>query len=67
MTATRRDPVLVEMIESMKKGPAIYAPSVFWEQLIERHIEELEAEGFENFKRTLNMKYFNWGVLASCW
>ncbi len=52
------------MIESMKKGPAIYAPSVFWEQLIERHIEELEAEGFENFKRTLNMKYFNWGVLG---
>lgn len=52
------------MIESMKAGPPIYAPSIFWEQLIERHVEELEAEGFENFKRTLNMKYFNWGVLG---
>jgi putative sugar O-methyltransferase len=52
------------MIESMKAAPPIYAPSTFWEQLVERHIEELETDGFENFKRTVNMKYFNWGVLG---
>ena len=54
--------VLDAMVRTMKDASPLYAPSVFWQQLQTRHIEELGRDGFANFKRTLNMKYFNWSV-----
>jgi putative sugar O-methyltransferase len=61
---SEQERVLTEMMGAMERAPALYKPSVFWKQLLERHIDELQRDGFENFKRTLNMKYFNWGVLG---
>jgi putative sugar O-methyltransferase len=55
---------LDEMMSAMKKASPLYTPSVFWEHLAAKHIEELERDGFDNFKRTINMKYFNWGILG---
>jgi len=55
---------LNKMMCAMKNAPALYAPSPFWEQLLAKHVEELELEGFENFKRTVNMRYFNWSILG---
>ena len=58
------DETLNAMLKAMKSAPAIYAPSVFWDQLLQQHIEELEIDGFENFKRTVNVRYFNWRILG---
>lgn len=52
------------MIRAMERVSPLHAPSVFWEQLVAKHVEELEREGFDNFKRTVNMKYFNWSILG---
>ena len=60
----QRDDVLAQMLKAMKSASHLYMPSVFWEQLLEQHVDELEHDGFENFKRTLNMKYFNWSILG---
>jgi putative sugar O-methyltransferase len=43
---------------------SVFRPSPFWEGLGRRHSEELERFGFENFKRTVNLRYFNWGVFG---
>ncbi len=58
------DVVLDKMMRAMQGTSPLYAPSAFWEQLLAKHIEELERDGFENFKRTINMRYFNWGILG---
>jgi len=50
------------MARSMRNAPPLYAPSIFWQELEAIHLEELHSDGFENFKRTLNMRYFNWTV-----
>ncbi len=52
------------MLSAMHRAPPLYRPSVFWERLIDRHIEELDRDGFANFKRTLALKYFSWDVLG---
>lgn len=58
------DDVLSKMMRAMKSASPLYTPSAFWEQLVAKHIEELERDGFSNFKRTLNMRYFNWGIIG---
>lgn len=58
------DAVLDQMMQAMKGASPLYAPSAFWDELAERHVDELDSDGFGNFKRTLNMKYFNWSVLG---
>jgi len=55
---------LVELLEEMRTAPEIYRPSAFWTELTEVGLHQLEGSGFENFKRTVNMTYFNWGVLG---
>jgi putative sugar O-methyltransferase len=52
------------LIEDMRKAPAIYRPSAFWSELTDVGLRQLEGSGFENFKRTVNMTYFNWGILG---
>jgi hypothetical protein len=51
-------------IEVFKDAPDIYRPSPFWEELAATGISQLRDGGFENFKRTVNMKYFNWNTLG---
>jgi putative sugar O-methyltransferase len=55
---------IIDLIEEMKVAPEIYRPSAFWSELTDVGLHQLEVGGFENFKRTVNMTYFNWGVLG---
>ena len=52
------------LLEEMKTAPEIYRPSAFWEELTVVGLKQLESGGFENFKRSVNMTYFNWNVLG---
>jgi putative sugar O-methyltransferase len=61
---------LEAMTRGVLDGPSLLGPSPFWKGLSERHRKELEAWGFDNFKRTLNTQYFNWrtlGILVHQW
>lgn len=62
--ATASDDILTKMMHAMKGASPLYTPSVFWERLVALHLEDLKDEGFDNFKRSLNMEYFNWGILG---
>ena len=42
----------------------IFQPSAFWKRLGQQHTEELQRFGVDNFKRTVNLRYFNWGLLG---
>ena len=56
--------VLSEMTAALEAGPEIYRPSKFWTELNRVHREQLDRLGFDNFKRTVNTKYFNWRILG---
>lgn len=60
----REEKVLFDMIEELKKSSCLYRPSVFWEDLNKAHLEYLSKSGFDNFKQTINLKYFNWGSIG---
>lgn len=55
---------LNDLVEEMETAPAVYRPSPFWQELTALGLRQLEQGGFENFKRSVNMTYFNWGVLG---
>lgn len=55
---------LEELLEEMKTAPEVYRPSEFWQELTAIGLQQLEQGGFENFKRSVNMTYFNWGVVG---
>jgi putative sugar O-methyltransferase len=55
---------LDDALDEMKAAPEIYRPSPFWDELTAVGVRQLEDAGFENFKRSVNMTYFNWGVLG---
>jgi len=52
------------MLKELKEAPLIYQPSTFWVDLNKVHLEQLMNADIDNFKRSINMRYFNWGVLA---
>jgi putative sugar O-methyltransferase len=52
------------MTAELEAGPEVHRPSLFWARLNARHARQLEAFGFENFKRTVNTRYFNWRILG---
>ncbi len=52
------------MHKELRSSKPIYFPSQFWEELNSKHTDQLIHYGFKNFKRTVNMKYFNWGTLG---
>lgn len=56
--------VLSVMLQEMRKSPSPYQPSTFWDNLNKVHLEYLSKDGFDNFKRTVNTKYFNWGTMG---
>lgn len=51
-------------MDVLKDASRLYRPSPFWEALASQGISQLRDGGFENFKRTVNMKYFNWNILG---
>jgi putative sugar O-methyltransferase len=53
-----------EISKEMDKSNDLYQASPFWDNLNKQAMEQLENGGFENFKRTVNMKYFNWNALT---
>lgn len=55
---------LNELLEEMETAPELYRPSAFWKELVAVGLKQLEISGFENFKRSVNMTYFNWNVLG---
>ena len=52
------------MIRELYQSPSIYHPSDFWTKLNKQHLYELEKQGFSNFKRTINVRYFSWRILG---
>jgi putative sugar O-methyltransferase len=62
--AAEAPPALASMLNTLRGADEIYRPSPFWEKLATEHIAQLEKNGFENFKRTINLRYFNWGLLG---
>jgi len=50
--------------EILQDASDLYRPSPYWETLVSNGISQLRDGGFENFKRTVNMKYFNWNILG---
>lgn len=61
-TSMVSDEVLQGMLAEIKSAGGLFLPSPFWDDLAKKHISELELYGFENFKRTLSLKYFTWGM-----
>ncbi len=53
-----------EMEKSIANADDIYKPSLFWQAINRKHIEQLEIQGFDNFKRTLNQQYFNFFITS---
>lgn len=56
--------VLSLMIKELKDAESIYKPSKFWENLNNLHASYLSEYGIKNFKRSVNSKYFQWGILG---
>ncbi len=52
------------MLTELAKAPSIYRPSRHWQNLNKLHLEQLSGSGVNNFKRSVNMKYFNWSILG---
>lgn len=56
--------VLDGMMLGMSTAPNVFLPSPFWKDLAEVGRNQLVNSGFENFKRTINMRYFSWNLLG---
>lgn len=54
--------ILSAMFAELEKAPRIYRPSPYWEKLNRRHAERIAASGLSSFKRSVNLKYFNWRI-----
>lgn len=52
------------MIREIDESSDLYRPSPFWADLTRKAMSQLELYGLSNFKRTVNMKYFNWNALT---
>lgn len=55
---------IASMNEVLSRVPRreLFAPAEFWETLGRKHLRLIEQAGFENFKRTINFEYNQWGV-----
>src|SRR5688572_16753712 len=58
------DASLAQLLDELKTVPDVYRPSPFWQDLAASQTRQLEDSGFENFKRTVNTRYFNWRLLG---
>jgi putative sugar O-methyltransferase len=51
---------LQEMLDAMIDVRSEVRPSEFWTELNKKNVEQLESEGYGNFKRTIARNYFTW-------
>jgi len=51
---------ITEMLEELSHARDEVLPSKFWTELNNKNIQQLEMEGYGNFKRTITRNYFNW-------
>jgi putative sugar O-methyltransferase len=58
------NPELAQILVDLKDVSEIYQPSPFWHELAAAGVRQLKETGFENFKRTVNTRYFNWRLLG---
>jgi putative sugar O-methyltransferase len=49
---------LTEMTRELEESPPVFHASDLWRTLSERNLEQLEDDGFDEFKRTVNGHYF---------
>lgn len=56
------DDDLKNMLAAYERSPAIYRPSKFWDEMNRKNIEQLQKEGFDEFKQTLNRNYFQFSI-----
>jgi putative sugar O-methyltransferase len=59
-----KDERLAALFDELKSVPEVYRASPFWQDLAASQTRQLEDSGFENFKRTVNTRYFNWRFLG---
>lgn len=52
------------MLQDLKKSSPLYRPSNFWILLNKDHVEKISDSGLNNFKRSVNLRYFSWGILG---
>lgn len=52
------------MLAEIKGAKKVFLPSPFWEILNKQALNEIASTGLDNFKRTVNRKYFNWGIFG---
>src|SRR5436309_13329939 len=57
-------PLLEQMLADYGGAPRIYHTSAHWEKLAAHHCELMRRWGLAEFKRTVNRRYFNWGMLG---
>ena len=55
---------LAELLADLEQAPYLYRLSPFWERLAAVHIQQLQEGGFNNFKRTVSLKYFHFSLLG---
>lgn len=58
------DKDLGKMLGVLENVPDIYKYSRHWQRLTKLHLNQLKVQGLGSFKRTVNLKYFNWGIPA---
>lgn len=54
--------LIMKMMNDLKSAPKIYSVSKYWIEINKSHIKEIQNLGLSNFKRSINIAYFNWGV-----
>ncbi len=53
---------LQEMLDALAAAPEITRPSQFWLELNLKNVNQLQQQGYENFKQTIALNYFTWIV-----
>jgi putative sugar O-methyltransferase len=53
-----------ELGQTMASKEDVYGPAHFWKVLGEKHTDQIGRYGFEQFKRTVNFEYNQWGVTS---
>lgn len=56
------DRTLQAMFDELYAADKLYWPSPFWTDLNQTQIRQLEEHGLEQFKRTVNLRYFAWSL-----
>src|SRR3954463_8101614 len=50
------------MTAELERNPS-YLPSAFWQEINDKNIHMLVAEGIDNFKRTISHNYYSWLIM----